>query len=228
MNVKLVSFFVVLGIALAVCTIVPQAKAQTSLGSVTGLSTPQTCPQFRGFITDTDPTVPMVCRWATLSGCSGFGDMGFVYGVAPPAAGKTPLGTIVFFAGDGGVDASDGSDQANLLIRYVNAGYQVVQIAWGSLIPGQDWEDTLVTGLPNILAAACRPATFMNWVRNGNSGVGNGIWGTYHGGMCAQGHSAGSGAIAYALAWYNAGAATASYGQGLPGQSRPDLWASIQ
>jgi len=32
--------------------------------------------------------------------------------------------------------------------------------------------------------------------------------------MCAQGHSAGSGALAYALAWYNAGAATATNGRG--------------
>jgi len=50
-------------------------------------------------------------------------------------------------------------------------------------------------------------------VRNGNTGVGNGIWGG-HGGMCAQGHSAGSGAIGYALTWYNAGAAVATNGQG--------------
>jgi hypothetical protein len=32
--------------------------------------------------------------------------------------------------------------------------------------------------------------------------------------MCAEGHSAGSGALAYALAWYNAGAATATNGGG--------------
>jgi hypothetical protein len=93
---------------------------------------------------------------------------------------------------------------------YVAAGYQVVQIAWGPSAPGIDWEYTTVSGSsnpPSIRAAACRPASFLNWVRNG------GIW-AGNGGMCAHGNSAGSAAIAYALAWYDAGAATASNGQG--------------
>jgi len=93
---------------------------------------------------------------------------------------------------------------------YVSAGYQVVQIAWGGLTGPVDWEYTNISGGNNpasIRAAACRPASFLNWVRNG------GIWGG-NGGMCAHGNGAGSAAIAYALAWYNGGAATASNGQG--------------
>jgi hypothetical protein len=113
-----------------------------------------------------------------------------------------------------------------LLARYVNDGYQVVQIAWGPHQEGQDWEITNVANAPSILVGACRPATFLNWVRNGNSGVGNGIW-AGNGGMCAEGHSAGSGAIAYALTWYNAGAASAATnGQGYLGHSR--LWPRFQ
>jgi hypothetical protein len=74
---------------------------------------------------------------------------------------------------------------------------------------GQDWENTNSNGGSNpysILAAGCRPATFLNWVRNGNqnSGVGTGIW-AKTGGMCAHGNSGGAGALGYALAWYNAG-----------------------
>lgn len=145
-------------------------------------------------------------------GCPGNQDLQFVYGVAAPSG--TPKATIVFLAGDGGVVAADGPEEQVLLARYVNDGYQVVQIAWGPHQEGQDWEITNVANAPSILVGACRPATFLNWVRNGNSGVGNGIW-AGNGGMCAEGHSAGSGAIAYALTWYNAGAASAATnGQG--------------
>jgi len=53
----------------------------------------------------------------------------------------------------------------------------------------------------NIRTAACRPATFLHWVKGtpGNPG----LW--TQGGMCAQGASAGSGGLAYALAWYGEG-----------------------
>jgi hypothetical protein len=154
----------------------------------------------------------MVCYTATLQGCPGNDPLQFVYGVAPPASGTQALGTVVFFAGDGGDHAADGPDQTAMLASYIAAGFQVVQIAWGpgmNMQDGQDWELTNVTQGHNpasILVAACRPATFLNWVRNSNSGVGQGIWKTYHGGMCAHGHSAGSGALGYALSWYNAGA----------------------
>ena len=89
-----------------------------------------------------------------------------------------------------------------------------MQVTWGQTGP-VDWEYTNLTSGTSILNAACRPATFLNWVRNGASpGVGQGIW-AQHGGMCAWGHSAGSGALAYAFAWYNAGAASAAtWGQG--------------
>jgi hypothetical protein len=83
-------------------------------------------------------------------------------------------------------------------------------------VAGYDWEYPNVNtndNAPSIRVAACRPASFLNWVRNGATAGSVGIWGG-NGGMCAQGDSAGSGAIAYALAWYNAGAATASFGQG--------------
>jgi hypothetical protein len=158
----------------------------------------------------------MVCYTSTIVGCPGNDDLSFVFGVAPPAAGKPPLGTIVFFSGDGGDVAENGTDQNNLLTVYINDGFQLVEIAWGSPT-AIDWEFTNVSGGGNpysILAAACRPATFLNWVRNSNSGVGNGIWSNYGKGMCAQGHSAGSAALAYALAWYNAGSATLANGSG--------------
>jgi hypothetical protein len=207
-------------LALAIFLQTPKAAAQGSLGTVS-VQGSQSCGN-RGFdpanSNNTPPTPGMSCYAATLNGCSGVDNLQFVYGVEV-LSGITPHGTIVFFPGDGGDEASDGANEISLIESYVDADYQVVQIAWGAGTlgsNGQDWEVTDTGGGTNaasILNAACRPATFLNWVRNGNSGVGGGIWGG-NGGMCAEGHSAGSGALAYSLAWYNAGASTASWGAG--------------
>lgn len=71
--------------------------------------------------------------------------------------------------------------------------YEVVQVEWDS-----PWEDPSSNGTGgSILNAACRPATFLNYINT--SGL--------HAAatpMCGQGFSAGSAAYAYALAWYGA------------------------
>lgn len=107
------------------------------------------------------------------------------------------------FSGHGGT-AADAGDNSNFVQPYLNAGYQVVQTAWAIVnqqgnAGGRDWEYASSDRIsnPNIRNAACRPATFLSWVRNG--GV---VWTT--GGMCAQGFSAGAGALAHAIAWYGA------------------------
>lgn len=193
------------GIALAV--LVCGSSAAQTLGTVTG-STAQSCAN-RNFAPG------MSCYAATLHGCPGDDDLQFVYGVQNPSG--TPFGTIVILSGGGGGKAADTPADMSYVSSYVAAGYQVVEIAWGPTNPvtgggGFPWEETAVTSNStntsySIRTAACRPASFLNWVRNGGT-----VWSG--GGMCAQGSSAGSGAIAYALAWYNAGAATASNGQG--------------
>jgi hypothetical protein len=190
-----------IGLALLAFVCSTPAAAQT-LGTVTAVGSGGTCPATRGF----DPG--MTCYPATLSACPGNDNLQFVFGVEKPSV--TPLGTIVLLSGDGGGMASETPSLLSYVGSYVAKGYQVVQIAWGPSAPGTDWEFTNVSGGSNpssIRAAACRPASFLNWVRNG------GIWGG-NGGMCAHGNSAGSAAVAYSLAWYNAGAATASNGQG--------------
>jgi hypothetical protein len=193
---KKIAIWLVAALALAIFAQTPQAASQMSLGTVTSVSLPLVCPSGRGFINEIGN-----CYTATLSGCPGNDDLPFWFGVATPSV--SPNGTIVFFAGDGGGYASDGVSTANLLSSYVRppANYQVIQIAWGQ-VNEIDWEFTNVNGgghPASILNAACRPASFLHWVRNSS-----GFWGG--GGMCAQGHSAGSAALAYALAWYNAGA----------------------
>ncbi len=62
---------------------------------------------------------------------------------------------------------------------------------------GTPWEDPNNGAGGDILAAACRPATFLSYI-NGNSGI-------HQGAMCAQGFSAGSAALAYSMSWYGAG-----------------------
>lgn len=105
------------------------------------------------------------------------------------------------FSGDGGEDAAIRSNFHTYVTYYLQSGYQIVEVAWGPLSGGIAWEiaNPLVPGsLPSILYAACRPASFLNWVRNGAPGqVGQGIWKTTQGGMCAHGDSGGAGALGY-------------------------------
>jgi hypothetical protein len=104
----------------------------------------------------------------------------------------------MFSAGAGMSASSAPGDEATYVPGYLSAGYTVVQTAWKSA-----WEEVdNGTGLytDNIRYAACRPATFLNYVYN------NVYTKSGNAGMCAQGASAGSAAIVYALAWYGAGA----------------------
>ena len=99
------------------------------------------------------------------------------------------------FAGDGGTYAGDDLGYfSNYAQNYLAAGYQIVQIAWGKNYPGFDWEYTNVNTEDyafSIRNAACRPATFLNYVRfgNGNPNVPI-IWNATKGGMCGHGNSA--------------------------------------
>ncbi|MGH9431121.1 MAG: hypothetical protein ACRD3T_06225 [Terriglobia bacterium] len=141
----------------------------------------------------------MKCYSGTVLGCPYAEDLGITYGYEPPPTGVKLIGTIVLLPGAGGQIAAS-ADENKYAGDYANAGYEVVELAWDS-----DWEDaTNGMGPPpyayNIEAAACRPATFLNYVFTKSTL----LYST--GGRCTQGLSAGSGAVAYALAWYAAGA----------------------
>jgi len=125
--------------------------------------------------------------YATTVTCRDTLELGFTYGVTNPGGRQ---GTIVFFNGDEGTTPG--------FLKYVAAytpplnDFQTVQVAWDTA-----WEDTGNGTGSSLKSAACRPATVMNWLlnqRNVYSG----------GGMCAQGASAGSAAVAYALTEYGA------------------------
>lgn len=146
------------------------------IGSVTGV-TSTTCPT--GYATGTS------CFSAMVSSCPNAANLGFIYG----EIGSGTSGTIVIFNGGGGDKGPGGTDFEP---DYVNAGYRVVQVVWNS-----PWELTGNGSGTSIKIAGCRPATVLHYVSQS-------IY--TQGGMCAQGSSAGSGAIGYALAEYGSGA----------------------
>ena len=205
------------------------ASAQAALGTV---STPQlltscpTLPKGSGF------DISMTCFSANISNCPNTDQIGIIYGVSTPTGQLN--GTIVMLSGDGGVYLPNSFEEyipASVSVAgyqtysgYLapQAPYQVIEAVWGAIsgtpptFTGQDWEFTntaLGDNALSILNAACRPATFLNWVRNGNSQatLGKGIWaGGITGqsgakGMCVHGNSGGAAQAAYTLAWYGAG-----------------------
>jgi hypothetical protein len=160
----------------------------TPTGCVVGTS-----PGALGCVSDVTPLTPcpggyapgMSCSQATVS-CSNTADISVTYGYLPPAGAIN--GTVFFHSGSGGTTTQDISAFTD---AYSAAGLAMVQMAWAST-----WEDTGLT-TKNVGVAACRPATLMNYILEQVAAPG--------GAKCAQGFSAGSGAVAYALAWYNAG-----------------------
>jgi hypothetical protein len=118
---------------------------------------------------------------------------------------NTPVakGTIIMFIGDGGVQSAL-SGTSLFADAYFKAGYEIVEFVWND-----DWEyttDPIPSGTyGNILDAACRPATFLNYVYN------NLFLGPINNQQnpstrfCAHATSAGSAAVAYSLAYYGAG-----------------------
>jgi hypothetical protein len=128
----------------------------------------------------------MTCFQAEMS-CPSTAEIQFTYGSEEPSG--IPVGTVVFLEGGNGTSAAGGEDY---LARYLESGFQVVQMAWKSA-----WEATGQGNAASIKTAACRPATFLNFISQNVAAA--------EGAMCAQGDSAGSGAVAYSLAWYGAG-----------------------
>jgi hypothetical protein len=140
-----------------------------------------------------DSTIKAVCQSATVTNCPNVSDLSFTYSYDTPAS---PKGTIVFLSGAGGTD--DNGDQGPAGFYFAN-GYEVIQVEWAD-----DWEYTggndTNTMPANVRLAACRGATLLNFIFNTNNTT------LYSGGgRCAEGSSAGSGAIAYALTFYGAG-----------------------
>jgi hypothetical protein len=130
--------------------------------------------------------VGMSCFSGQVEDCPNTATIGFTYGVESFGSGNA--GTVVFLVGGGGQSAFQDSDYP---LAYLQQGFQVVYFTWDS-----DWEATDGDSGTSVKAAACRPATFLNYVDQNLHA---------EGAMCAQALSAGAGAAAYSLAWYGAG-----------------------
>lgn len=133
----------------------------------------------------------MTCKVATVS-CPATDDIQVTFGVKTPNNLK---GTIVLLSGSGGTQPFGQAGNSFYVDEYYRAKFRVVQVAWAS-----DWEQATASGAQSIKAAACRPSTLIRYIYDSIHG---GI--AASGGMCAHGQSGGSGALAYALAWYDAG-----------------------
>jgi hypothetical protein len=154
------------------------AQTKLSLGQVNLPVRSVSCPE--GFDAGT------ACYSSTLT-CPETVEIGFTYGVVNKN-GKQ--GTIVFFNGDYGTVPGF----QDFIAKYTPPAqdFQTVQVIWSTA-----WEDTGANNGVSLKSAACRPATILNWLLNQKNVYAGG-------GMCAQGASAGSAAIAYALTQYGA------------------------
>jgi hypothetical protein len=177
---------VVLLTTLAVAfALVPHANTQAMpLGLLTPTSTTYSCTQARN---SADFLTGMTCVDAQITNCPGVATLNLTFGYIAPS---NPQGTIVLFSGGNGTAPTEDDDNNIAFANSYANKFQVIMFEWG-----QDWEDpapsTNNTG-GSILAAACRPATFLNYIyKNYNIKA-----------FCAQGASAGAAALAYSMVWY--------------------------
>jgi hypothetical protein len=182
----------------------PPPPGQPALGTVsTAGNSPYSCPT--GWYTYNDGAVPMACLNATIN-CPNTDAIGLTFGWLNPAGiianVSAAKGVIVMFNGGGGGPLPGNFNFAD---NYFNAGYEVVQIAWAA---NEDWEQTYFTfssgDTASIQTAACRPATFLNYIYTNSAYYPAVLSTNSQAGMCAHGLSAGSAAIAYSLAYYGA------------------------
>jgi len=133
--------------------------------------------------------------------CPNTAPLNLTFGYLNPVGVLTNLtyanGVIVYLTGDAGTLPGNN----DYLDYYFKLGYVVVSLAWQD-----DWEmayDPPGNNAESIQNAACRPATFLSYVF---TTIYPSILKNYaNAGFCAQGQSAGSGAVAYAMAYYGAG-----------------------
>jgi hypothetical protein len=207
---RLAAAVVLCGLVLMMCSSLSYAQRNTqhSLGTAVELDPIQAAPcnfPVQGGDAWYPPGSPTLtsCIKVNVGGCATLGDpnntlptITAYVAISHQPANITPLGTIVLLSGDGGksfFNAGDGNGD-NYVADYYNALFTTVQVAWAG-----DWNDNSAMPPPSeksVKDEACRPATLLHF-----------IYHTYFndtGAMCAQGHSGGASAIAYAMEFYGA------------------------
>ncbi|HEX3821244.1 MAG TPA: hypothetical protein VHW45_12980 [Candidatus Sulfotelmatobacter sp.] len=173
------------------------AVTQTDpLGTAQGTVT--ACPPFGGGLSQSSST----CYQINTS-CEGVADFSAYLKVNAPTG--TPLGTVIFGTGTGGValydfdqpDFFNGSTNGGLAVvqSVLDAGFTTVQVTFGGPFTDSTPNGWL-TGPGGVRRLACRYATVAQWVyqniHNSNTAAP----------LCATGNSGGSAAIGYALSDY--------------------------
>jgi hypothetical protein len=148
---------------LVVLVLTAGAFAQRSLGTVSDIKSAKCVSGF---------SHGAACQAAIVS-CPNVPDMTVTWG----SVGTPKVGRIIIVGGNGATLPSG----AEFAPKYIAAGFEVTQLTFAA-----DWEDD-----GNLLEAACRPATVLNYFHTQTTGA-----------YCAQGVSAGTGAIAYGMSWY--------------------------
>ena len=149
-----------------------------------------------------DPTRTS-CSNVMVTGCATQGNpnnplptlLAYVAVTYQPAG--TSQGTVVLLDGDGGTSFFNSGDGTNQYVDdyYRNGHFTTVQFAWAAA-----WNDNTANPPPSVKSVkdeACRPATLLKYIHD-NYAVSS------TGAMCAQGHSGGASAIAYAMEFYGA------------------------
>ena len=187
---------------IAVCVVVSTPSlAQYPLGTVSTVTT-ETCPASLGgmaadWVTTTSggSTVATTCYHAEIS-CPQLPDLGITYGIATPST--TSNGMIIFVRGSGGTVTLPGNITKELPYDLYHENYQTVQAAWDNT-----WQMTGWTDSGSFKVAACREATFFNfmytnyYLTNANN--------SSTAGMCVHAQSAAAGGLALAMTYYGAG-----------------------
>jgi hypothetical protein len=182
---KAITIFVLLAAVFA--TTMPHAQAQAMpLGNLTLIvPDPYSCTSARN---SADFLPNMSCLDAQVSNCPGAATLNLTFGWVEPAS---PTGTIVLFSGGNGTaPTEDDDDNIAFANSYANK-YLVVMVEWAT--PWENPAPTTDNTGGSILAAACRQATFLNYIYNNY---------TVNNTFCAQGASAGAAALAYSMVWY--------------------------
>ena len=100
----------------------------------------------------------MNCMDATIS-CPNTADIDITFGFEGPT---NPRGTIVMFSGGPGTSPTENGDNNPAFGPSYAGKYEVIEVEYASA-----WEDPSANGTGgSILAAACRPATFLNYIKS--------------------------------------------------------------
>jgi hypothetical protein len=187
--VRTVGFVLVAALCVFLCAASARAQNPLPLGTITKIVNHADCT-----VNGSNPLMePGTTCYALTVDCSNVDpNLMPLVGTIAVSTPANQKGTIFMQAGGAG-DAylDDGAVGEPYAKAYYDAGFQIVQIAWQSA-----WQSSYSNNPPlePLVYSSCRTATVLSHVYMHFHQTGTA--------MCAQGHSAGSAAVAYSLSTY--------------------------